>query len=148
MIALWAVNNQNRTHESGAHTWASALQTYRQSIDLYRHVLEMRSRRFAALDPIRPADSQASSVERAREGRDDTLTPREREVAGLIARGYTNRQIADALIVTPGTVANHVAHILTKLGVANRTQVAAYMSGSRPGVLADTWTRPPIRKVS
>jgi DNA-binding NarL/FixJ family response regulator len=144
VIGLSAVNNQNRTPESGAHSWATALQTYRQSIDLYRHVLEMRSRRFAALDPVRPAAIQASSSESG----DDTLTRREREVAGLIARGYTNRQIADALIVTPGTVANHVAHILTKLGVANRTQVAAYMSGSRPGLVADTWTRPPIRKVS
>jgi DNA-binding NarL/FixJ family response regulator len=144
VIGLSAVNNQNRTPESGAHSWATALQTYRQSIDLYRHVLEMRSRRFAALDPVRPAAIQASSSESG----DDTLTRREREVAGLIARGYTNRQIADALIVTPGTVANHVAHILTKLGVANRTQVAAYMSGSRAGLRADTWTRPPIRKVS
>jgi DNA-binding NarL/FixJ family response regulator len=141
------VNDQNRTHESGAHNWAAALQTYRQSVDLYRHVLEMRSRRFAALDPVRTAAAEATSADRSTQGGDDTLTQREREVAGLIARGYTNRQIADALVVTPGTVANHVAHILTKLGVANRTQVAAYMSGSRPGLVADTWTQQPIRKV-
>jgi DNA-binding NarL/FixJ family response regulator len=57
----------------------------------------------------------------------ELLTSRECEVAKLIARGYTNRQIAQALVVTEGTAANHVAHILSKLGVANRTQVAARM---------------------
>jgi DNA-binding NarL/FixJ family response regulator len=43
----------------------------------------------------------------------------------LIARGYTNQQIAETLVLTRGTVANHVAHILGKVGVTNRTQVAA-----------------------
>jgi DNA-binding NarL/FixJ family response regulator len=52
------------------------------------------------------------------------LTRREHEVARLIARGYTNRQIADALVLTPGTVANHVAHILGKLECSSRVQIA------------------------
>jgi DNA-binding NarL/FixJ family response regulator len=43
------------------------------------------------------------------------LTPDEWVVAQLIARGYCNRWIAAALVVTAGTAANHVAHILTKL---------------------------------
>jgi len=42
-----------------------------------------------------------------------------------MACGYTNQQIADTLVLTRGTVANHVAHILDKLGASNRTQVAA-----------------------
>jgi non-specific serine/threonine protein kinase len=54
------------------------------------------------------------------------LTPREREVAALIARGYTNRQIAQELIITEGTVASHVVHILNKLGVGSRAQVAVW----------------------
>jgi DNA-binding NarL/FixJ family response regulator len=59
------------------------------------------------------------------------LTPREREVAELIARGYSNQQIASELVLTRGTVANHVAHVLAKLGATNRTQVAArVLSGS------------------
>jgi len=53
-----------------------------------------------------------------------SLTPREREVAALLADGRTNRQIAELLVIERGTVANHVAHILHKLGVSNRTQVA------------------------
>ena len=52
-----------------------------------------------------------------------TLTPRECEVAALILRGHTNREIADALVITYGTAANHVAHILTKLECRSRAQL-------------------------
>jgi DNA-binding NarL/FixJ family response regulator len=56
----------------------------------------------------------------------DPLTPRERDVAALIARGLSNRQIARELVVTPGTVANHVGHILDRLGFSTRTQIAVW----------------------
>jgi non-specific serine/threonine protein kinase len=54
------------------------------------------------------------------------LTPREQEVAALIARGYTNRQIAAALVVTPRTADTHIRNILTKLELHSRAQVAAW----------------------
>jgi predicted ATPase/DNA-binding CsgD family transcriptional regulator len=54
------------------------------------------------------------------------LTPREREVLGLVARGYSNRQIARELVVTEGTAALHVKHILHKLGFGSRAQVASW----------------------
>jgi DNA-binding NarL/FixJ family response regulator len=54
------------------------------------------------------------------------LTPREREIACLVAQGSTNRQIADALVITEGTAANHVLHILNKLGFSSRSQIAAW----------------------
>jgi predicted ATPase/class 3 adenylate cyclase/DNA-binding CsgD family transcriptional regulator len=54
------------------------------------------------------------------------LTRREQEVAVLIARGQTNRQIAEALVITEGTAASHVVHILNKLGYGSRAQVAAW----------------------
>jgi len=60
------------------------------------------------------------------EGGPNGLTAREQEVARLIARGYTNRQIADALVLTPGTVANYVAHILDKLDCSTRVQIATW----------------------
>jgi DNA-binding CsgD family transcriptional regulator len=57
------------------------------------------------------------------------LTPRQRDVAGLIADGLTNDQIARRLWITTGTVANHVAHILFQLGLQSRVQVATWMAG-------------------
>jgi DNA-binding NarL/FixJ family response regulator len=48
------------------------------------------------------------------------LSPREREVLDLIARGYSNAKIAARLFVSPKTVANHLSHIFTKLQVADR----------------------------
>ena len=54
------------------------------------------------------------------------LTPRQREIAGLIAQGYSNVEIARELVLVPGTVANHVEQILLRLGFRNRAQVAAW----------------------
>lgn len=52
------------------------------------------------------------------------LTSRERQVLQLLAQGLTNRQIGQALTLGTGTVKTHVEHILTKLGVGDRTQAA------------------------
>jgi DNA-binding NarL/FixJ family response regulator len=54
------------------------------------------------------------------------LTPREREVVALIARGRTNKDIAKDLYISPATAARHVANILAKLGFSSRSQVAAW----------------------
>jgi DNA-binding CsgD family transcriptional regulator/tetratricopeptide (TPR) repeat protein len=54
------------------------------------------------------------------------LTARERQVAVLLARGLTNRQIATALVIAEGTAGVHVDHILNKLGFRSRAQVAAW----------------------
>jgi DNA-binding NarL/FixJ family response regulator len=53
------------------------------------------------------------------------LTPREAEVLGLVARGYTNRQIAAVLVISVKTASVHVSHILAKLQVQNRVEAAA-----------------------
>lgn len=55
----------------------------------------------------------------------ETLTPREREVLGLLIQGHTNRQIAEALLITPNTTKKHVDHILQKLGVSTRAGAVA-----------------------
>ncbi|KRE39235.1 hypothetical protein ASG73_02530 [Janibacter sp. Soil728] len=67
------------------------------------------------------------SVERP--GREDCpLTPRELEVAGLIAQGLTNRTIADRLVISPRTVDGHVERIFGKLEVTSRSQIAAWVA--------------------
>ena len=54
------------------------------------------------------------------------LTPREREVAALVAAGLSNREIAARLVITERTAEGHVAHILDRLGFRTRVQVAAW----------------------
>jgi len=56
----------------------------------------------------------------------DPLTEREVEVLRLVARGLSNRQIADALVISEATVRTHVGNILSKLQLASRTQAALY----------------------
>ena len=69
-----------------------------------------------------PARHYPTSPARAANG----LTQREQEVAALVARGLTNRQIAAELVITEGTAANHVKHILARLVLDSRVQIAAW----------------------
>jgi DNA-binding CsgD family transcriptional regulator len=61
----------------------------------------------------------------------DPLTPRESEIAALVAQGLSNRGIAEALVISERTAQNHVQHILGKLGYANRAQIAAWATRQR-----------------
>ena len=76
-----------------------------------------------ALTPVEPAAPQIPSSGT----RSSPLTRREREVAALIARGLTNRQIAEELFIAERTADTHVEHILAKLGLGSRTQVATWV---------------------
>jgi DNA-binding NarL/FixJ family response regulator len=59
---------------------------------------------------------------------------RERSIAALVAEGRTNREIAEALVLSPETVKSHVSRILRKLGAANRVEAAGrYLRLAEPG---------------
>jgi DNA-binding CsgD family transcriptional regulator len=62
---------------------------------------------------------------------DEYLTDREYEIAGHVARGMTNREIADRLVLSHRTVEGHVSRVLTKLGFSRRAQLAAWMERTR-----------------
>ena len=79
------------------------------------------------------------------------LTPREAEVLALLARGYTNREIAATLVISVRTAGVHVSHILRKLGAPNPLEAAAIAHrlapphARQPGSRASTWRRLPDR---
>jgi ATP/maltotriose-dependent transcriptional regulator MalT len=70
--------------------------------------------------PLPNAPSGSGDGDRA------SLSPRESDVAVLVARGLTNRQIADELVISVGTCDRHVSNILDKLGLATRAQIGAW----------------------
>jgi len=85
--------------------------------------------------PILERAAEIGRLARARGGELEPwhpLTAREFEVAKLIAQGLTNAEIGERIFVSPKTVSAHVEHILAKLGVARRTEIAAWTSTIAP----------------
>src|SRR5262249_32935250 len=80
--------------------------------------------------------TDGDTADRAQAGADpvvepSVLTPRELQIAMLVARGLSNRAIADELVISPATAARHVANIFTKLGFTPRARLAAWVAGRR-----------------
>ena len=87
-----------------------------------------------ALSPVEPPAPAEAPATASDTGPPGGLTHREREVAVLIARGYSNPRIGAELVVSRRTVEAHVTAILTKLGLASRTEIAVWAveHGLRP----------------
>jgi DNA-binding NarL/FixJ family response regulator len=98
------------------------------SADLLRSI-EAAVRGEATLDPSltqRLFSEMRRSMQREEASAFEELTAQEMQVLALIAEGNTKRTIADALFLSEGTVRNYVSSILSKLGVSNRAEAAAY----------------------
>ena len=79
---------------------------------------------------------------------DFSLSPREREILALLADGKTQKQIASALVISPKTVATHIQHLLSKLGVHSRAQavaIAFQLGLVEPDVRAHALVEPDVR---
>jgi DNA-binding NarL/FixJ family response regulator len=87
----------------------------------------MRGERFLYPGAMTPLIEEF--LERARHDlpvREDPLTPREREVVKLVAEGYSNKQIAEALVISEKTVERHRANVMDKLGMRDRVALTRY----------------------
>jgi DNA-binding NarL/FixJ family response regulator len=80
----------------------------------------------AILEPRVAARLVEAIADPAGQAAPDRLTPREREVLALIGRGYANKRIALELGLSEKTIKTHVSHVLSKLGVTDRTAAALY----------------------
>lgn len=76
------------------------------------------------LEGVRPAAPAGAAV--TEPVRRSLLTAREHEVAALLTRGLSNRAIAGELVISPATVARHIANIMEKLGYTSRAQIAVW----------------------
>ena len=76
--------------------------------------------------PTSTPSSREGSVSVSSSLKHTGLTDREIEVLRLIAKGATNREIAEQLVISEGTVKNHISNILSRLGLRDRTQAAIY----------------------
>jgi DNA-binding NarL/FixJ family response regulator len=78
----------------------------------------------------------------------ETLTPRQQQVAWLIARGYTNHQIAEALVVSPETIKTHVRNTLAKFEATSKAELRVLLLdlGARWWQAEQDFTPPPRRQ--
>jgi DNA-binding NarL/FixJ family response regulator len=83
------------------------------------HTTAAVMRQFAA-----PSETMSGSAPKGRER--SPLSQREREIVGLVAQGYKNREMAEKMFISEQTVKNHLHNIFDKLGVSDRLELALY----------------------
>jgi LuxR family maltose regulon positive regulatory protein len=130
--ALWVLNQRAEAQQALCRALALA-----EPEGIQRTFLDEGERLLPLLDTLAATDDcaarllavlragDAATAGAASTGPLDRLTPRELEILRAIARGASNKQVADTFVLTVGTVKGHVNHILSKLGAGNRTEAVA-----------------------
>jgi len=111
MAAAWV----SLAEDAFAAVWSEGRALSTDEAVAYALTVEAATAGKASAPPVRSASARPGG-----------LSPREVDVARLIAQGHTNRRIAERLVIAEWTVDTHVRHILTKLNVRSRAQVAAW----------------------
>jgi DNA-binding NarL/FixJ family response regulator len=120
-------------YEMAVTDWTRVTRSFVRSLQAYRNVDRARARRqersphAAVTEEVAPI-AEPLAVPLPSTGQIRPLTSRQFEIAELIARGLSNEEIAQRLVLTPGTVGNHVGHILRRLSARNRAQVATWVT--------------------
>jgi non-specific serine/threonine protein kinase len=123
---------------------ATAFETARNTLSRAAFNSSWTYGRDATLDEAIAIALSREDAPTAARGSHDLVTPREMQVARLLARGFSNRRIAEALVISQETAAVHVKHILAKLGFSSRAQIAAWAALQQPdlGEPASGWQIP------
>jgi non-specific serine/threonine protein kinase len=137
---LGAVATLSRTMGSPASTYPGLLEHHQDCERHARHTLGETEFQAAFTRGEQMTIAEATAFVTARktptekrigipsEADGPALTRRERQVCELVAEGLSNRQIAERLVISQRTAESHVQNALTKLGFANRAQVAAWIT--------------------
>jgi NarL family two-component system response regulator LiaR len=111
--------------DTGSEALTQAIhQVYRGEASLHPKIARMVLQEISTAQPIKSLEHPSYLPEKS--STVDPLTNRELEVLKLVARGCSNQEIADQLVVSQGTVRTHVSNILDKLHLASRTQATLY----------------------
>lgn len=120
-------------HEPALQVLMRSLNAVGNRVDALREYEEYRVSvaKHPGTTPTQETEALAAELRAPSVADVDALTPRQGEVALLLAEGLTNRQIANRLFISVQTAETHVKHILTRLGLSSRSQVAALVAAQQ-----------------
>jgi DNA-binding CsgD family transcriptional regulator len=133
-VKICAVNRADGFHAEAQYELAAVLarRASRGDVTRARSLVADAARQAKELGMAPIASKAANLIEQLQASDMPTpLTRRELDVARLVGKGMTNREIAEQLYLSERTAQNHVHHILTKLALSNRSQIAVWMTGQK-----------------
>jgi DNA-binding CsgD family transcriptional regulator len=142
LACLWLVAWAPLLLDRGRELWGAVIALVAVGVGLM-----LADRRRPPSPPAQPASPPAAPGPAAAAdpaGAVDALSPREREILALLARGLSNKELARALSLSENTIKTHLANLYAKLGVGRRTQ--ALVVAQRLGIGSGTGDHPQITR--